>query len=82
MSHHELAQRTNGSLLERYQVQSECVMTLVPLLLPTLSGKRGIFTCSFLLWVFCPLSFYITMLLISFNQFGVCVPQTPIYMAC
>ena len=34
-----------------------CVMTIVPLLFPTLFGRRGIFTCSPWSWVFCPLSF-------------------------
>ena len=34
------------------------VVTIVPLLFPTLYGKRGIFTHSPLLWVFDPLSFH------------------------
>ena len=36
------------------------------LFLPTLNGKRVIFTHCLLPWVFCPLSIHITMLLISF----------------
>ena len=34
------------------------VMTIIPLLVPTLYGKRGIFTRSPLLWVFYALSFH------------------------
>ena len=42
------------------------VVTIVPLLFPTLFGKRVIFTCSPLLWVFVPL---------SFHCYHVCLPK-------
>ena len=56
-----------------------CCDPVVPLLLPSLFGKKGTFTCSSLLWVFlCPLIFII-MLLILFNLFDICVFQTGYY---
>ena len=41
----------------RETCQGGCRDPVVPLLLPILLGKRDIFTCSPLLWYFCPLSF-------------------------
>ena len=50
-----------------------CGPASLTLFLPTLFGKRGIFTCSTLPWVFCPLSFYITMMLISDHIIVTCL---------
>ena len=47
-------------------VTIQMVSMLLALVLPQCFGKSGIFTCSPLLWVFCPLSFVITMVLFMY----------------
>ena len=51
-----LSLRPTWSNAYHRKTQISVVVTLVPLHLPTLYDKRGIFTHSPWLWVFCPLS--------------------------